>query len=425
MTAIARRMRPMNELRDENEKLRRILDVSLRMASPMPLDDLLHVIVDAVCDVLSCERATIFLYEAESDELVSRVARGVDEIRVPATEGIVGVAAQQRRIINIADAYADARFNQDIDRQTGYRTRNLLTLPLENLEGELIGVLQALNKVGEAFHVDDEELARVFAAQAGVALDRGRLIEAYAEKRRMERDLQIAQRIQQDLLPKRNPEATGFEIAGWNRSADETGGDTYDFMRLPDGRLGLVLADATGHGIGAALIIAQFRSIVRSLLTITTDLCRVAAGVNDLLSEDLADNRFVTAFLGILDPTRRRIDYIAAGQGPLLLVKSGTDVEMRYASAPPLAVIPGQAYAQPECFDMPANSTLALLTDGFFEASNESGEQFGERRVIDAIRRYADQPVAKLITDLYSDISTFTGAAPQADDLTAVIVRAL
>ncbi|MCA9244569.1 MAG: SpoIIE family protein phosphatase [Phycisphaerales bacterium] len=413
----------MNELRDENEKLRRILDVSLRMASPMALDDLLHVIVDAVCDVLACERATIFLYDAESDELVSRVARGVDEIRVPATEGIVGVAAQHRRIVNIADAYADSRFNQEVDKRTGYHTRNLLTLPLENLEGELIGVLQALNKVEDVFHVDDEELARVFAAQAGVALDRGRLIEAYAEKRRMERDLQIARRIQQDLLPKDNPEVAGFEIAGWNRSADETGGDTYDFMRLEDGSLAVVLADATGHGIGAALIIAQFRSILRSLLTVTTDLRLIAGRLNNLLSEDLADNRFVTAFIGILDPQKREMSYIAAGQGPLLMVKGPSDVEMRYASAPPLAVIPDYAYGAPERFDFPSGATLALLTDGFFEASNEVNDQFGERRIIDAIRRYWNAPPAKMITDLYADISTFTGAAPQADDLTALIVR--
>ncbi|MBU0639305.1 MAG: GAF domain-containing protein, partial [Planctomycetes bacterium] len=233
----------MRDAREQLRQLTRILDVTRRLAATTDLDVLLGMIVEAACDVLDCERATIFLYDDAAHELYARVATGADEIRFAAELGIAGAAAQQRVVVNVPDAYADERFNQEIDRQTGFHTRNLLTFPLENLEGELMGVLQALNKAGGPFDQDDEALARLLSAQAGVALHRWRLLEEYAEKQRLARDLHIARNIQQDLFPRDNPTISGYEIAGWNRPADETGGDCYDFFPLYDGRLAVLLAD--------------------------------------------------------------------------------------------------------------------------------------------------------------------------------------
>lgn len=412
----------MSKLQRENENLRRILDVARYMAITNDLDVLLGTIVESTCEVLDCERATIFLYDRENHELYSRVAKGVEDIRFSAKLGIAGAVAQKRLYINVPDAYADPRFNKEVDKKTGFRTRNLLTFPLENIQGELIGVLQALNKADRPFDEDDEELARALSAQAGVALDRGRLIEEYAEKQRMARDLDIARSIQQSLLPDKNPTVPGFEIAGWSESADETGGDTYDFVPLDDGRLALILADATGHGIGAALVIAQCRSLFRAMLHVTHDLQTIARGVNDLLADDLAADRFVTAFIGILDPQAGVVEYIAAGQGPLILL--GSDgVESRPATSMPFAVVPDLDYDAPARFELAANATLILMTDGFYEAARPEGELFGEQRVIDFVRERADVPLSEMISQLHGEIERFVAGAPQADDLTAVVIR--
>jgi len=412
----------MPDLQRENANLRRILEIARQMATTTDLDALLGMIVEAACEVLDCERATIFLYDPQRDELYSRVARGVEEIRFPADRGIAGQAARQRCCINVRDAYADCRFNPEIDRKTGYRTCNLLALPLENIRGDLIGVLQALNKRGGCFDGADEELARALSAQAGVALDRGRLLEEYAEKQRMQRDLDIAREIQQGLFPRRNPLIAGYELAGWNRPADETGGDAYDFVSLDDGRLAVLLADATGHGIGAALVVAQCRALLRAMLSVTTDLRVVAARVNRLLSEDLTANRFVTAFLGVLDPHSHRLEYVAGGQGPLLMV-SPRGVESRPASELPFAVAPEISYDPPEQFDFEPGSTLALLTDGFYEAVNPADEQFGEARVAAFLRQRGTMPLDRLVAELYAEVQRFTQGRPQADDLTAVLIR--
>ena len=403
------------------QDLRRVLDITRQMAVTFDLDQLLGMVVDAACQVLACERATIFLYDRATGELYSRVATGGESIRFPGDRGIAGAAAQQRTIVNVPDAYADERFNPEIDRQTGFHTRNLLTFPLENLDGDLMGVLQALNKSGGPFVAADEELARVLSAQAGVALHRYFLLEEYAKKQRMAHDLELARDIQQALFPKCSPTIPGYEVAGWNCSADETGGDCYDFIPLADGRWAFLLADASGHGIGAALVIAQCRSLVRAMLSVTRDLSELTARVNQILCHDLMNDRFVTAFIGVLDPRRHRLDYLAAGQGPLLFA-SPTGVETRSASGLPLAIL-DELKMEVEHFDFAPGAAVVLLTDGFYEASDGQGEQFGEGRVISFLHDQNGVPLDTLIRQLHAEIRQFCHDAPQADDLTAILIR--
>ncbi len=401
--------------------LTRVLAITRELAATTDLGQLLERIVDAACTVLGCERATIFLYDKETDELYSRVATRAEEIRFPADRGIAGSVAQTRQVINIPDAYRDDRFNPEIDKRTGFRTRNLLTVPLETHEGELVGVLQALNKIDGTFENDQEELAHALGAQAGVALYRQFLLEEYATKQRMARDLEIARQIQQQLFPHANPQVPGYEIAGWNRSADETGGDCYDFIPLDDGRLALMLADATGHGIGAALVIAQCRSLTRAMLSITNDLKLVATSVNRLMLRDLSTDRFVTAFLGILDPVHHRMDYVAAGQGPLLLI-TGEDYESRTATDLPFAIM-DDFNGLPQRYELTPGMIVTLLTDGFFETESPAGEQFGEERVAQFIQARRAMALPDLIADLQQEVERFSGGAAQADDLTAILLR--
>lgn len=392
------------------------------MAVTPDLDTLLRTIVDASCEIMECERATIFLYDAPRDELFSRVAKGEAGIRFPADRGIAGSAAKQRACVNVPDAYADARFNREVDKKTGFTTRNLLSVPMENLEGALIGVMQLLNKREGAFDGTDEEHALALAAQAGVAIDRGRLIEEYAEKQRMSRDLELARGIQMALFPKKNPEIAGWEIAGWNKSADETGGDCFDFFSLADGRMAIFLADATGHGIGSALIIAQARAALRAVLTSTQDLSQVTAAVNRLLATDLSDDRFVTAFIGILDPKAHKLDYISAGQGPLLFV-SAAGCDTRGANGLPLAVMEDIEFNRIGTYRFEPGDTLVLLTDGFYESTNRADEQFGEQRVADLVRDGTKSTLTEIINKMHESVLQFVQGLPQGDDLTAVLVR--
>lgn len=406
--------------------LQAVLGVSRDLAAISELTPLLRNVERAALSVLECERATVFLYDPDREELFSRMATGVDEIRFSADRGIAGEVVRTGEVINVPDAYADPRFNPEIDRKTGFRTRNMITFPLLGFDNKIVGVLQVLNKSKGSFDPWDDELVRTFGAQVGVALQRQLLLEHYAEKQRIERDLSIARDIQQGLIPDKAAEVPGFDIAGWNKPADETGGDCYDYMALSDGSLALTIADATGHGIGPALVIAECRALFRATISLSNDLSMVVSRINNLLSEDLPDDRFVTAFFGLLSPQTNTLSFLSAGHGPLIQYISEKDefVELS-ANAMPLGILADVPFDDPVRFHMQPGDMMVLVTDGFFEWQNEEREQFGTERMYSILRAMKDRPCSEMIDSLYREVKAFAPGTPQADDLTAIIIKKL
>ncbi|HOA73652.1 MAG TPA: SpoIIE family protein phosphatase [Phycisphaerae bacterium] len=401
-----------------------LVDVARRLGETFDLDSLLQSVEQAGRSALGCERATVFLYDAGRDELYSKVATGTDEIRFSARLGIAGEAVQTRDVILVPDAYADPRFNRDIDRKTGYRTRNLLTLPMIAPDGQVIGVLQVLNKIRGEFEENDVRLASALGALTGVAIKRQMLLDESAARQRLERDLNIAREIQQRLLPKQQPVVPGYDIAGWNLAADQTGGDMYDFIPLPDGRLGVMIADATGHGIGPALIVSQCRSVLRAVADGRSSPSQLVCRLNDLLCDDLPSDKFVTLCFGILDPIEHRLDYVSAGHGPQLHLRVATgDVDSFNATGVPLGIMPGTPIEPAEPVRFEPGDLFVMITDGFMEWCRADGEQYGTERLIDLLRHHHTEPSASLIERLYADVQAFSQDTPQLDDLTVIVVK--
>ncbi|MBN2562146.1 MAG: SpoIIE family protein phosphatase [Phycisphaerae bacterium] len=403
-----------------------VLDVSRELAGTTELTPLLQKIERAALQVLECERATVFLYDRQTNELYSRMATGVDEIRFSADQGIAGEVMQTGKVINVQDAYADSRFNPEIDRKTGFRTRNMITFPLLGFDNAIVGVLQVLNKSSGSFSPWDDQLVETFGAQTGVAIQRQLLLEQYAEKQRIQADLNIARDIQQGLLPKAAPAVPGFDIAGWNKPADETGGDSYDYLALGDGSVAITIADATGHGIGPALVIAECRALFRATVGLSRDLRAVVGRVNDLLCDDLPADRFVTAFFGVLSPEDNTLSFLSAGHGPLIKYIRATDevVELP-ASSFPLGIMPKVEYDPPERFTLRPGDMMVLVTDGFFEWTGANGEQFGVSRLYAVLRENRDRAGDEIIHALHEAVLSFAAGTPQEDDLTAVIIKKL
>ena len=417
--------------------LERVLRVARRLATSSDLNEVLAVIVDALRDTLSADRASVFQYDPATHELFATQAHGLSRsLRLPADKGIIGEAAKSRQIINIADAYADPRFNRAVDDATGYRTRCLLTIPLIDYEGMLVGVAQVLNKSldrGGVFDAEDVTIAGHLADQAGVALKRAALQESQRIKEKLEADLDVARRIQRAALPSSLPELPGYDIACHLESADETAGDAYDVMHFngPKGEPGaaLFMADATGHGIGPALSVAQAHSMLRMgrRLGATPDL--IAEQINRQLCEDLPVGRFVTAFFGRLDCVRHRIEYVSAGQAPLLVIHAGStgmdDVEVRSANAMPLGIDSDMIPEPVTPMELRPGDVFALLSDGYYEAGDPRDELFGVERVVEAIRQPGAVSSQELIESLRAAVDRFTEGAKPNDDRTAVIIRRL
>jgi phosphoserine phosphatase len=418
-------MDPSNETQQVRD-LQKVLDITRAMVATEDLDELLGLIVERGMELLAAERATVFLYDPPTDELVSRVAAQADEIRIPAGSGIAGAAARSGKVVNVPDAYADDRFNPAIDRETGFRTRNILSIPMHGYDGSLVGVLQVLNKRSGEFGDYEISLAETLAAQAGVAIQRANLIREYLRKQEMERAMKIAQDIQLALLPETAPQIPGFDVAGFTRPADQTGGDTYDYMPVADGGWMFVVADATGHGIGPALVITTTRAILRAISLQGADVTEILKTANELLSADLQDGRFVTCFFGLLAPERSRLTYASAGHGPMLFYKCGSDkFEAVAATSLPLGIVEETDYSETVEHDFVSGDFAVILTDGFSEAANSQREEFGVQRIAELLREHRNLPAAEMIEKLCTAVDAFTTGQPQADDLTAVIIKKL
>ena len=237
-------------------------------------------------------------------------------------------------------------------------------------------------------------------------------------------DLDIARSIQQDLLPAQSPTLENFEVAGWNEPANQTGGDYFDWQSLPDGRLAISLGDATGHGIGPALVSALCRAYARASLIVDDEHHHVLDRLNRLLAADLSANRFVTFALVFLDPTKSEVEILSAGHGPILWYKHATQkVENLEAQGIPLGMIAGVSYEKALVKRLAPNDMIVLVTDGFYEWENKNGEEFGLRRLESVVLQSHDCSAEEVISRLRFSVEDFCGGTEQKDDLTAVVLK--
>ncbi len=402
----------------------RILHVTRNLAIATDLPSLLAQVIDAARQVLGAERGTVFLYDEDSYELCSRVATESQEIRIPADQGIAGLCASTRQIVNVPDCYADPRFNRKVDIQTGYRTRNLLAIPLIGHDQTLVGVMQVLNKELGPFNGTDEQIATILAAQCAVALQRARLIEQNLMRLKMQRDLALARDIQQRILPHKMPKIAGYDLAGMSRPAEETGGDIYDAIALEDGHGLFTLADVTGHGIGPALVVTQIHSMVRISARFQASLDTMFHQINHQLCDDLPDGRFATVMLGRLDPVEHVLKLHSAGQGPLIHFVAATgECRMISATTVPMGVIRDLGKMDPMCIELAPGDIFAAITDGVFEAKSPADEQYGSDRLAEVLGRCAGEPAGQIIKEILRAVDGYMAGEPQGDDITMLLIK--
>ena len=320
--------------------LKTILGVTSALAAPFDLMTMLGEVVAASKQVLHSDRASIWLHDPATDELVLEVATGIKPIRIRSGMGIAGACARDRRLINVPDCYADPRFDSRVDKASGYVTRCMLALPLIDHKDVLVGVMQVLNKANGVFDGDDEVLATALAAQCAVALQRVRMTGALIEGERMRQALEMAREVQMSTLPSSMPRIPGYDVCGTSTPAELTGGDTFDLAEIEQGLL-IVLGDATGHGIAPALSVTQMQAMLRIAFRLGADLESTFLQVNNRLAETLPADRFITAFIGLLDPSTHRLRFHSGGQGPIFHYRAATRTcERHKPTSFPLGAMP-------------------------------------------------------------------------------------
>ena len=264
---------------------------------------------------------------------------------------------------------------------------------------------------------------QALADQAGVALERARLLEEFLSKRRLEDEMQLAQQIQADLLPEQPPAADGFDLGGWSRPSEYAGGDFYDLFAWGDGRLGMVLGDAVGHGVGPALLAATTRALVRALALHETCPARVLSDANRLLAADVEAGRFVTLALVVLDDAEGTAVFASAGQGPLLLMRADGTAEQFGATGLPLGILPETEFEASEPMSLAAGDAFFLISDGIFECETTEGTDLGFDPVVETIRAHRAGSAGAVIGAIEGLTDHVSPNGHFRDDRTVVVAK--
>ena len=417
-------MRPGPTLsRLSRDEMEAILAVTRALAAPFDLPSMRAAVAAAARRVLHAERSSVWLHDVETGELVAEVSADIAEVRLAPGVGLVGASARDRVTINVPDCYADARFDRDVDARSGFHTRCSLTLPLIDHRDALVGVMQVLNRRGRPFDAADEVLAEALAAQCALALSRVRMAQDMLEAGQLRQELELARIVQMSTLPAAVPELDGYDMHGTFLPASLTGGDTYD-LALVDAGLLVVLADATGHGIGPALSVTQMHAMLRMALRLGASLETAFRHVNDQLAATLPDGRFVTAFIGLLDPATHTLRFLSGGQGPILHARAAEGDCVAYrATSFPMGAMPLATMPPAVTLGLAPGDVLVLLSDGIYEYADATGEQFGRDRVEAVVRQHRGASTDALAARLMEAVQAFAPRVVQDDDITMVLVK--
>jgi sigma-B regulation protein RsbU (phosphoserine phosphatase) len=408
----------------EIHKLRSLIEAAKVLNSTLDLDKLLEVILETALGLVEGDRGTVYLVDRDRGELWSRVLKGEQhiEIRMPTGAGIAGYVAATGDTLNIPDAYFDTRFNPEIDRKSGYRTRSILCMPMKNRDGKIVGVFQLLNKQRGTFNGEDESILDALSVHAAIALENARLHEQERQKIVMEKDILAAREVQMMMLPKRLPEIAGYDLAATTIPAKEVGGDLFDFATRDGRRLAVWLGDVSGKGFPASLLMASVQATLRDQSQSVTSTVECITRSNRLLHESTSPEKFVTLFYAVIDTATGTMSYCNAGHERPFLVAADGSMRRLDAGGIVLGIVDTFPF-QEETISVSRGEFFAVFSDGISEAVDRKDEQFGEERIAAVLRDSRNETASEIRDRLVAAVRDHAAGTPQADDITVVIVK--
>ncbi len=419
----------MNYLDNPNEITREslvsILEIMHRLAAPGAMPELLREIIEVGKVAIVAETGVLWLLDRNSGQLVRVVPPSDNPPRLEPGEGWAGKCASDLATSNIHECREDALFREHPLHIKAGETRSLLNIPILGLDKSLLGVMQWLGAETGQFDTHDEWVGPALAAQAAVAIQHSYMSDELLATAILNQEVAVARDIQMSTLPDTMPSVPGYDLHGHFQPADHTGGDLYDLVVL-NNHLFILLGDATGHGFGPALSATQMQAMLRVSFRLGATLDQAYMHVNNQLMEDLPDDRFITAFMGFLDPTTHMVNYHSGGQGPILHFRAANEkCDWHKPTNFPVGILEIDDKQESANLLLQPGDILALISDGVYEYANPEGEAFGEHGVAEVFKSGHHLSMSGLIANLIAAVNEFGGDAPQADDITLVLVRRL
>jgi sigma-B regulation protein RsbU (phosphoserine phosphatase) len=415
----------VDELQRLSEENRRLYEISLDLGRALGLEALLGRILDQLARIVPHDAAGIYLLREDSDDLVWLESRGYPpgagrELALKRGRGIVGQVADTGKPVVVDDV---RNFTNYV--QARAETRSELGVPIRDTEDEtrIIGAFNLESDRVAAFNAADERRVAAFAGLAAVAIEREWARERREEHRRIDSELKLARRIQKAFLPRRTPRVPGLTVWGRQFPAIEMSGDYYDVIRISDEDYGLVIADVSGKGIPAALIMATLRAGLISEVRNVYGIATIITELNRFLTRGSDLGQFATAFYGVWNSRERSLTYVNAGHDPPLWVTPAGEARWLSGGGTILGVFPEATFV-PQRVDLTPGDLLVLYTDGLTDSRPaERDELFGSERLEEVVVAHRHETPREVGEALMLAVHTHSGSGPRGDDQTLLVAR--
>jgi len=408
-----------------SERLELLYRISQTINSSLDLKLVLETLIDEIIKATQAERGFLMLYD-EQKQLTFKTARGMDQRTIEESDfkisqGIVERVAQQGIPLLTSNAQKDERLDNRASVRL-YGLRSVLCVPIR-LKDQVLGVVYVDNRFQNGiFTRDDLGFLESIASSAGIAIENARLYQIAVDKGRMERELQVAREVQISLIPPDTPNIKGWELAACWKPAHEVSGDFYDFVELPDHRLGLVVADVSDKGMPAAMFMTLSRSIIRAIAGQGGSPAEIINQVNRLIWQDAAGGMFITLFYAQIDADGNTVTYVNAGHNPPLLARTSDNHLEELVRTGMAAGVEGNTIYQQREVKLEKGDSLLIYTDGIIDTIG-AGNAFGEERLKKAFQKRSTLSAHKMVAAMEKDLCDFSGDADPFDDVTMLVLK--
>ncbi|MDH7513431.1 MAG: SpoIIE family protein phosphatase [Clostridiales bacterium] len=413
------------KIKSDYKSLAVLNEVSKALVLHQPLNELLERVMELISEYMPMDRGILMIKEGNPPQLIPKVIRinnkSLAQKKIQVSQSIVNLVLDKHSSVLTTDALADPRFMMK-DSVIKSNIHSAMCVPLWNNK-EIIGVIYSDRiSLVDQFSQDDLRLLTLLSNLAAVKIENARLVEKAIEQEKMEKELALAARIQKDFLPKEKPVCEKFDIAGTNIPCHQVGGDYYDFLSIDPCRLGVIVADVSGKGISASLLMASLRAALYSELHPKVKLSEMATKLNNFVHRSSAVNMFITFFFCELDMNTGQFRYINAGHNPPLLIRKNGKVERLESCGFCLGMFPAVSYEVKEAGFNPGDCVV-FYTDGITENRNKNNEEYGEERLINFLKKNIKQSASMIVEKVCQEMAAFSTGVPPLDDMTFIIVK--
>ncbi|MCH1552472.1 SpoIIE family protein phosphatase [Bacteroidota bacterium] len=415
---------------DLHPTIRLLLDIVGKFNSTMDPSRLLHDIIESTKGMVEAEASSLFLLSDGGKNLELTIPTGpataeVSGKKIASDHGISGWVVQHQQPVLITDVQSDPRFQGELLSNPKFQSRNMICVPLNNNQGKTIGVLQAINIKEDFLNEEMLGLFQTLANQAATALENVHVKQQQLAAELVNKELEVATEIQARFFPQQTPNLEGYEVAGCSIPAKDVGGDYYDFIPNPEPcQHGFVVADVTGKGVPASLLMATMRATLRAnIQNNPNDIVQALRQVNGDIYRDSPVDKFITSIYCNLDYESHELSYVNSGHNPPYIVRANDNRIEELDQGGVMLGIMEEIDLPKATLSIDKGDILMLFSDGVTEATNPSGELFSEERFEQWLLDHNQLSAEEMKDALLKTLRDYADGSPQSDDITFIIVK--